>query len=124
MRGAAGVVDQHVEAAVTLDHRIDQALSLLDVAHVAGYELRLAAAMGRQTVRRVAPADHHLGAALEEAQADAAPNPLAAAGDQDHLAAEIDRIVHAPPRWPVSDAFKATRAGRPRLRPKGLGAAG
>ncbi|MNC61785.1 hypothetical protein D3C75_1117490 [compost metagenome] len=121
MRGAAGVVDQHVEAAVTLDHRIDQALSLLDVAHVAGYELRLAAAMGRQTVRRVAPADHHLGAALEEAQADAAPNPLAAAGDQDHLAAEIDRIVHAPPRWPVSDAAKATRAGRWRLRPRGLG---
>ncbi|MNQ88003.1 hypothetical protein D3C85_1032520 [compost metagenome] len=94
MGGAAGVVDQHVQAPAALDDGCHQALQLVHVAHVAGQEQRLAPAMGRQALRRVAATDHHLRPPFEEALADTAPHTLAAPGHQYHLAAEIHRVAH------------------------------
>ncbi|MNY22480.1 hypothetical protein D3C86_1560950 [compost metagenome] len=90
MGAATGVVDQHVETpAALLDHR-EQGGQRIGVAHVGGEELGLAAVGFRQCLRGIAPADQHAGAGGEIALRDARTDALGAAGDQHHLAGEIE----------------------------------
>ncbi|MOA39982.1 hypothetical protein D3C78_1618070 [compost metagenome] len=50
--------------------------------------------MGRNCLRCLATADHHLSTTLKKTLADAATDTFATAGDQYHFAAKVHRVVH------------------------------
>ena len=70
------------------------------MAHMAGVGQRphavLARCLGdRFAIVELAARNHHMGAALRERQRHRAAEAATAAGDQSHLAVEIERVLHA-----------------------------
>ncbi|MNH20613.1 hypothetical protein D3C79_803900 [compost metagenome] len=90
---AAGVVDQHIEAAVFAADAVKQALQGGLVAHVGGDEVRLALSHARQLLGQVAPTHDHLGPGSQKAAGNASANAFGSAGDQYHLAVVIQPRV-------------------------------
>ena len=98
--GDAGIVDQHVDAAVTLDHQRHRALHRLGIADVATQPQRLGVVViGQvlhQAIQRILMQieDHQPRASLGHAYRQGAADSCAAAGDQHQLAVEHLAIKH------------------------------
>ena len=83
-RTAAGVVDQHVEAAEPLDGGGDDRVDVVGLADVGGHERpRCGRPQTGSVLGLVAAADHDVGAGVEEPLGDPAARRRGAAGD-DH----------------------------------------
>ena len=77
--------------------RLDQSVELIPAAHVHLVRHRGAAGLGLDllggghAVLQLAAGDHHVGAAARGGERHLAAQPAAAAGDQDHLAGQIEK---------------------------------
>jgi hypothetical protein len=69
----------------------EQGLQGFHLPHVGGDELGLGPTRSRQGLRGLAAAHHHLGAGGQETAGNACTDALGTAGDQDNLAAVIQR---------------------------------
>ena len=86
-RTAAGIVDQHVDAAEGPDRALDQRCHLGLVGNIGGNAHRVASQIADLSGDRLDPVviaavDHHLGALAGETERDFAPDARGCAGDQ------------------------------------------
>ncbi|MNV78401.1 hypothetical protein D3C71_1718890 [compost metagenome] len=88
-RAAAGVVDQHVEAAEVAFDGVEQRLQRVAVTHVAGDEHRAAPVHAGQLLGCTARTDDDLRPGRQEALGNPGTDAFAAAGNEYHLATEI-----------------------------------
>ena len=98
-RPGAGVVEQHVEAPVALDHGADQALPVRFLGRVRGDEARVCAEpFGDRLPLRLAPAgEKNSRALLDEQLRGALADAARSAGHDRHLAVEHAHVVPPSP---------------------------
>src|SRR5207302_2946587 len=96
LRGAAGVVDEHVEPTELLPRSGHDPVDLVDLPHVGLDEHRLPSAAAERLLGLVSTAHDNVCASVEEPRRDAAADPPAATRHDDDLTGHVERIAHRP----------------------------